>query len=269
MQLLLSAEGGDVRKCRECETLREWDSGRGWNGRQCPECRREYNRQYHAANADALRERMRQRYAENPDALREYNRQYHAANAEAIRERKRQRRAANPEAEREKQRQRRAANPEAERESKRQRRAANPEKVRELDRLRYAANPEAKRESSRKWRAANPERAGEYQRQYRAANPEVIRKSSSKSNRNRRARKAGAVCQHGPGCFDQAIASQPQRCAVPGCRRRKRLEADHIVPLAKDGLDCKDNLQLLCAYHNASKGAADPVIWAQRNGRLL
>ena len=196
MQSVLSDTGVNFRKCSKCCALREWNGGRGWNKRQCPECWREYQRQYQC-----------QRYAANPEAARERKRQY---------------RAAHPEAERE-------------RERSRQRRAANPEAARERERQRYAANPEGKR----------------------------------KHRRIRRARKLNAVCQHGPGCFDQAIATLPQRCAVPGCRRRQRLEADHIIPLAKGGLDCRDNLQLLCKSHNASKNATDPIVWARRNGRLL
>ena len=61
----------------------------------------------------------------------------------------------------------------------------------------------------------------------------------------------------------------PQRCAVPGCLKRKDIQADHIIPLAGGGLDCKDNLQPLCRQHNNAKHAADPIAWAQRNGRLL
>ena len=180
-------------------------------------------------------EYRRQHYAANTDAVREYHRRYRAANADAVRER---------------QRRYRAANADAARESERRYRAANADAVRERARQYYAANSDAVRETKRK---------------YQAANPEVGRKHK----RNRRARKANAICAHGPGCCDASVASQPQRCAVPGCRRRNGLQADHIIPLSRGGLDCRDNLQLLCAHHNRSKGAADPVVWAQRNGRLL
>ena len=185
-----------------------------------------------------------------PECQREYQRQRYAANADAMRERLRQRYAANADAERERLRQRYAANADAERERLRRWRAAN---------------ADAEREKDRQYRVANADAVREYYRQYRAANPEAVRKH----NRNRRARKANAICEHGKGCFHQAIASLPQRCAAPGCRRRKGLEADHIIPLSGGGLDCRDNLQLLCKSHNSSKGAADPTAWAQRNGRLL
>ena len=170
-----------------------------------------------------------------PVCIREYGRQYRAANSDAVQERKRLYRAANPDA------------------------------VREWKRRWRAANADAIRESGCRYRSANSDRIRGYNREYRAANPEVRRKQK----RNRRALKANAVCVHGTGCFAGAVATLPKRCAVPGCLRRKGLQADHIVPLAGGGLDCKDNLQLLCAHHNSSKGAADPIVWAQRNGRLL
>ena len=205
MQLALYAPAAEVRKCSKCGEQREWDGGKGWHRRQCPECQLEYRRQRYAANADAMRERSRQYRAANPDAVREGNRRYQAANRDAL------------------------------------------------------------REYLRQYRAVNPDAFRGYYRRYRAANPEVRRKVA----RNRRARKANAVCPHGRGCFHQAIGFLPQRCAVPGCRKRKGLEADHIVPLSGGGLDCRDNLQLLCRHHNRSKGTAAQTAWAQRNGRLL
>ena len=60
----------------------------------------------------------------------------------------------------------------------------------------------------------------------------------------------------------------PQRCSVPGCRR-KDIHADHIIPLANGGLDCRDNLQPLCLHHNASKQAADPIAFRRQLGMLV
>ena len=164
----------------------------------------------------------------------EYQRQYRTDNSDAIRERNRQYRADNPESEKERQRRW------------------------------YAANANAVRERSRQYRAENAGAIREYNRQYHANNAEDTRKRS----RARRARKANAICKHGPGCFDQAAQSMPQRCSVPGCDNTD-IEADHIIPLAKGGLDCRDNLQLLCKHHNASKNAGDPIAFRRRLGMLL
>ena len=239
MQLTFSIPQWNEVWCKYCSQYREWDGGKGWDYFRCPDCKKEYNRRYYAANTDAIREQTRRYRAANSDAIRERNRQYRAANGDARRERDRERYADNRDVIL--QRNRRF-------------RAANPDKVREYKRRERAANPDAVRGRLRRWRAANPE---------------AQRNLGRKHSRNRRARKTNAVCAHGPGCFADAVAQLPQCCAVPGCRKRKGLEADHIIPLAGGGLDCKDNLQLLCLVHNRSKGAADPTAWAQRNGRLL
>lgn len=109
-------------------------------------------------------------------------------------------------------------------------------------------------------------------RRRRASNPAAYRakpENSRRNERNRRARKANAICQHGPGCFDRAAQSMPQRCSVSGCRRRKDIHADHIISLDKEGLDCRDNLQPLCKSHNSSKGNADPIAFRRRLGMLV
>ena len=139
--------------------------------------------------------------------------------------------------------------------------APKSEKERELQKSRQrerkqqkkAANPEIKRQRNREWIAANLERRREIAR---------------KSNRNRRARKLNAICQHGPGCFDIAARGMPQRCAIPGCRN-KDIHADHIIPLALGGKDCKENLQPLCGRHNSSKHATDPIDFARQHGMLF
>ena len=121
---------------------------------------------------------------------------------------------------------------------------------------RYASDPEV--------RAAEIAKAGERHREY-IRTPEG-RAATRRAKRNRRARKRNAICQHGPGCFAAAAEQMPQRCAVKGCRKRKDIEADHIVPIANGGPDCRWNLQPLCGSHNASKQASDPVDWQLRHG---
>ena len=46
MQAALSIPEPDSVKCSKCGEFRKWDGGKGWHGRQCPECRRDYQREY-------------------------------------------------------------------------------------------------------------------------------------------------------------------------------------------------------------------------------
>ena len=111
-------------------------------------------------------------------------------------------------------------------------------------RAKLKADPEYRRQHNAKKRGYNNTPKG------RAA------KAADKARRKQHVR--DAVCQHGRKCWQTAwqdILSQPDsRCAVPHCQQQD-LTADHIVPLASGGLNCRDNLQPLCRWHNGVKGA--------------
>ena len=159
-----------------------------------------------------------------------------------------------------------AADPEPARAYLRAQRAANLERERARDRARHAANPQIKRAQARRRYWANPERYAEYNRQYYKTDAGKLNRL--RSCNKRRVAVANAICEHGEACFDIAAVALPQRCAVPGCRR-KDIQADHILPLALGGLHCRLNLQPLCGHHNASKRASDPIEFARRNGMLF
>lgn len=89
MQMGFSIPAWDSVKCSRCHEFKDWNGGKGWVGKGtkgrkgskwCPDCKRESQREWYAANADALREYSRQRYAANPERAR----QYYAANRDAI-----------------------------------------------------------------------------------------------------------------------------------------------------------------------------------------
>ena len=129
------------------------------------------------------------------------------------------------------------------------------------------------------YRAANADKERARHKAYRAANADKVRarykaycqteagkQSMRRRSRNRRAVKQNAVCAHGPNCFDNAARLMPRKCATPGCRRR-RPEADHIIPLAEGGLHCRHNLQPLCKSCNSAKSAR--LVDAAATGYLL
>ena len=110
---------------------------------------------------------------------------------------------------------------------------------------------------------------------------------AAKAELYRMARKIGGVCEHGFLCFDRARVNMlvsyanmelndelPMRpmeeIPLPGKKRIDRtdwyipescvrcgfkgiMEADHIVALEDGGLNCKDNMQLLCVQCHRTK----------------
>ncbi len=52
---------------------------------------------------------------------------------------------------------------------------------------------------------------------------------------------------------DKAIRARDRRCVVPGCRRKRRLQADHRHDFHLRGPTSGENLELLCEKHHADK----------------
>ena len=145
----------------------------------------------------------------------------------------------------------------------RERHIADPDRRRRRDRERYAANPEPHRRRDRERRASNPELERQRVRAYQQT--PAGKAAIHRARMRRRDLLGKAVCEHGTGCAAAAVAELPSKCAVPGCRHTE-IATDHIVPIARGGKDCRWNIQRLCAHHNQSKNASDPVDWQRRNG---
>lgn len=113
--------------------------------------------------------------------------------------------------------------------------------------------------SARQRRRADPEyRADELadQREWRGRDGNMAR-----GNHTRRARKLGALINGPlpPGTYAAVLSSGP--CVYCGAEART---VDHVVPLARGGLEVEANLVPACASCNGSKGAKllqewDPV----------
>ena len=129
----------------------------------------------------------------------------------------------------------------------------NRESVKRSRRRHYDATRETKRKADRQYREANPEKKQEY-------------------DRLRRARKLGQLGTMTPGIKHKLWERQKRRCAGPGCGIRivwADAHLDHYIAVAKGGLYDDANFQVLCAPCNCSKGAKDPIEWAQSRGLLL
>ncbi|MGH2809314.1 MAG: DUF222 domain-containing protein [Actinomycetota bacterium] len=56
-----------------------------------------------------------------------------------------------------------------------------------------------------------------------------------------------------PSKLRTALLARDPKCVVPGCEETRRLEIDHITPVAKGGETRLDNLARLCVWHHYLK----------------
>ena len=159
-------------------------------------------------------------------------------------------------------------------------RAVSNGSCRECDRLKaLAVNPDAKRKAKREYMARTRERWNEYISQWREENAEHVQAYSKAYDEAHQEEKAARIkewrkanpeksaayvierqrkCQMG----DMTATEWAQLKEIYSERDRLNAEAgciafhvDHITPLAKGGAHHPDNLQILSAEENLSKGA--------------
>lgn len=134
--------------------------------------------------------------------------------------------------------------------------------------LAYAArNREQERPRAERWRKENPEKEVEMKRRYylnnkekvqaansayRRANPEAYREYSRQYVHAKRAG-GGSLSK---GRIKAMMNEQNGLCRACGCNLlMSGHHIDHIVPIAKGGLHCDANVQLLCPTCNHRKSA--------------
>lgn len=79
--------------------------------------------------------------------------------------------------------------------------------------------------------------------------------------RNRRIRMLGADGEHTKEDIYALFAGQNGRCAACVNDIATGYHVDHVMPLVLGGSNWPDNLQLLCAPCNLSKGSKHPEVW--------
>lgn len=123
----------------------------------------------------------------------------------------------------------------------------------ECDRIRqrekHYKNPEKTREKRRRWRENNRELHRENVRRWRENNPDKVKRQ----RRRYRARKHNAEGNFTQKQFKNLCNQYGNRCVC--CGKKKNLEPDHVVPLARGGTNDIANIQPLCRQCNASKRA--------------
>lgn len=138
----------------------------------------------------------------------------------------------------------------------------NRHKVNEMARRHKERRRDHYIEKQRKYRSANREEYNLYQRKWRANNSERVR--ATVANRK------SAQGHHTADDIKRLLIEQRRHCAACNADLNKTgYHVDHIQPLARGGTNWPDNLQILCPHCNLSKGAKDPVEWAQSRGKLL
>lgn len=139
-----------------------------------------------------------------------------------------------------------------------------------------SANMPRVREIKGKWRKNNLDLARslekasrlkfpETARGWRAANAESVRVLK----RNYKASKRAAPGRHTAADIARIRREQQDRCGYCRVRLNGCGHVDHIIALAVGGSNWPANLQILCESCNLSKGAKDPVEFAQSLGRLI
>ena len=69
--------------------------------------------------------------------------------------------------------------------------------------------------------------------------------------------------------IQELLVKQKHKCANCKSNIKKCYEIDHIIPISKLGDNDIYNIQLLCRPCNVRKNNTDPIVFAQRQGRLL
>jgi 5-methylcytosine-specific restriction endonuclease McrA len=125
------------------------------------------------------------------------------------------------------------------------------------------SHPEKMKEASKKWAESNPEEAlaryRRYQnknrelcrarcRDYQKRNPEVFKAKNNKYTTS----KTGAGGSFAAAEWKALCKQCHNRCLC--CGKRRKLTADHVIPVSKGGSSNIENIQPLCQPCNSSKG---------------
>lgn len=110
-------------------------------------------------------------------------------------------------------------------------------------------------EYQRQWYAGHREQQAERNLRWQRANPDKV----LAQRRRHRARKKGAAIDP----IDYAVIYELYDNACIYCGATRRLEIDHVVPLAGGGSHREDNLVVACKRCNSSKGARLLMKWLE------
>lgn len=103
--------------------------------------------------------------------------------------------------------------------------------------------------------------------------PEEKREKKAINRKNRRYAERKVEGKLSVGIRGRLLKLQKGLCVVCKCKLilsgEKKYHLDHIVPIANGGTNYDENIQLLCAECNVSKGSKNNTEFMQKNGYLL
>jgi 5-methylcytosine-specific restriction endonuclease McrA len=112
----------------------------------------------------------------------------------------------------------------------------------------YAAHPERAKAASKKWRDKDRKRVNAVATKYAKKHRAQYRMHCAA----RRTRKTLAGGCFTPAEWNTLCKHYKHRCLC--CGKRRKLTADHVIPISKGGTSNIDNIQPLCGPCNSSKG---------------
>ncbi len=131
-----------------------------------------------------------------------------------------------------------------------------------------AENKQRHKELLKNWRKNNRDAHRSMIKQWELKNPNKVKEKSIRSRNARRARIANTNGRLSKNIVSSLMMAQNGQCVY--CRSKfGKYHLDHIIPLALGGANIDSNVQLLCPSCNMSKGAKDPIEFAQLKGLLL
>lgn len=128
--------------------------------------------------------------------------------------------------------------------------AANTEKVKSSVRDYRLIHPEKVKAGVRLWQNRNPEKVKVYKKKWKMANKNKCSAMAHKRN----ARIAGNGGSFTAGEWELLKEQYGYRC--PACGKREpeiKLTIDHVIPIAKGGVNTISNIQPLCGNCNSKK----------------
>lgn len=157
----------------------------------------------------------------------------------------------------------------------------NKEHIKQYNKEYREKNREIVLAQAREYRKSNAKKIREQEKIYRNNNAEKVKKWQSNwkkenavkvaiDNQNRRAKKRKNGGELSKGLFDKLFHIQKGKCAC--CKidlKQEKPHMDHIIPIAKGGMNVDRNIQLLCYKCNLSKKDRDPIEFMQSRGFLL